>query len=102
MDISDPQHTECSNLKKVRWAQHIFFYVHFPFMRFEHSVCRGSLMATYIKILAWSVEHSLLHWCRQCVTVRHVPKCMSCHEAIVVITERTHSFRGCQLFSSSV
>ena len=25
-------------------------------------------------------------------TVHHVPKCMSCHKAIVVITGRTHCF----------
>ena len=27
-----------------------------------------------------------------CVTVHHVPKCMSCHKAIVVITGRAHCF----------
>ena len=26
-------------------------------------------------------------------TVHHVPKCMSCHKAIVVITGRAHCFR---------
>ena len=26
------------------------------------------------------------------ITVRHVPKCMSCHKAIVVITGRAHCF----------
>ena len=26
------------------------------------------------------------------VTVHHVPKCMSCHKGIVVITERAHCF----------
>ena len=38
------------------------------------------------------VEQSLVHWYQQCVTVHHVPKCMSYHEAIVVITERAHCF----------
>ena len=28
-------------------------------------------------------------------TVHHVPKCMSCHRAIVVITGRAHSFHDC-------
>ena len=29
---------------------------------------------------------------QQCVTVHHVPKCMSCHKAIVVITGKAHFF----------
>ena len=32
------------------------------------------------------------HWYQQCVTVHHVPKCMSCHKAIVVITGRAYCF----------
>ena len=51
-----------------------------------HSLCRGSLITTYITLLSLLVEHSLVHWYQQCVTVHHVPKCMSCHKAIVVIT----------------
>ena len=40
-----------------------------------------------------ALEHSLFHWYQQqCVTVHHVPKCMSCHKAIVVITGRAHCF----------
>ena len=35
----------------------------------------------------------LVHWYQQCVTVHHVPKCMSCHKAIVVITGRAHCFQ---------
>ena len=35
---------------------------------------------------------AMFHWYQQCVTVRHVPKCMSCHKAIVVITGRAHCF----------
>ena len=38
------------------------------------------------------VEHSLIHWYQQYVTVHHVPKYMSCHKAIVVITRRAHCF----------
>ena len=45
-----------------------------------------------IMLLALLVEHSLVHWYQQCVTVHHVPKCMSCHKAIVVITGRAHCF----------
>ena len=68
------------------------YYAHLASVRFEHSMCRGSLMTTYITLLALLVEHSLVHWYQQCVTVHHVPKCMSCHKAIVVITGRAHCF----------
>ena len=47
---------------------------------------------TNITLLALLVEHSLVHWYQQCGTVHHVPKCMSCHKAIVVITGRAHCF----------
>ena len=67
-------------------------YAHLASVRFEHSVCRGSLMTTNITLLALLVEHSLVHWYQQCGTVHHVPKCMSCHKAIVVITGRAHCF----------
>ena len=33
-------------------------------------------------LLAWLVEHSLVHWDQQCVTVHPVPKCMSYHGAM--------------------
>ena len=42
----------------------------------------------YIYIYKWS----LVHWYQQCVTVHHVPKCMSCHKVIVVMTGRAHCF----------
>ena len=32
------------------------------------------LVTTYITFLAWPVEHSLVHWCQQYITVHHVPK----------------------------
>ena len=41
-------------------------YAHLASVRFEHSVCRGSLMTTYITLLALLVEHSLVHWYQQC------------------------------------
>ena len=31
-----------------------------------------------ITLLALLVEHSLVHWYQQCVTVNHVPKCSIC------------------------
>ena len=47
---------------------------------------------TNITLLALLVEHSLVHWYQQCGTVHHVPKCMSCHKANMVITGRAHCF----------
>ena len=29
---------------------------------------------------------------QQCVTIHRVPKCMSCHESIVMMTRRAHGF----------
>ena len=43
------------------------------------------LVPTGLMLLALLVEHPLVHWYQQCGTVHHVPKCMSCHKAIVVI-----------------
>ena len=65
---------------------------HHASVKFEHSVCRGSFMTTFIMLLAWLVEHSLVHWYQQCVNVHHVSKYMSCHKAIAVITGKTHCF----------
>ena len=45
-----------------------------------------------IRLLALPVEHSLVHWYQQCVTVNHVPKCMSCHKAIVVTFQKGVDF----------
>ena len=44
------------------------------------------------RVLNKQSKHSLVHWYQQCGTVHHVPKCMSCHKAIVVITGRAHCF----------
>ena len=71
------------------------YYAHLVFVKFDQSVCCGSLMATYITLLAWLVEHVLVHWCQQYVTVHHVLKCMICHKAIVVITGRARCFPDC-------
>ena len=41
--------------------------------------------------------HALGHMMYGCWAhdVHHVPKCMSCHKAIVVITGRAHCFHDC-------
>ena len=43
---------------------------------------------------AWLVEDSPVHWYQQCLTVHHVPKCISSHKAIQVITGRAHCFHN--------
>ena len=37
--------------------------------------------------------HALGHMMHSCNIVHHVPRCMSCHKAIVEITGRAHCFR---------
>ena len=54
-----------------------------------------SWMTTYIMFFALLLEYSFVYWYQKCVTIHHVPKCMSCHKAIVVITRRTHCFHEC-------
>ena len=53
------------------------YYTHLASVRFEHSVCRGSLMVTYIMLLAWFIGYSLVHWYQHCITVHQVAKCNS-------------------------
>ena len=40
--------------------------------------------------------HALGH-----ITIHHVPKCMSCHKAIVVITGKAHCFMTAYILRSS-
>ena len=40
-------------------------------------------------------NHALGHMMYGCNIVHHVPKCMSCHKAILVITGRAHCFHDC-------
>ena len=42
--------------------------------------------ATSITLLALLFKHCLVRWYQKCVTVHQVPKCVSCHKLIVVIT----------------
>ena len=50
------------------------------------------LQSLLIMFLVWLAEHSLVNWYQQSLTIHHVPKCMSCHRAFVVITRRAHCF----------
>ena len=83
------------NLESTLFSWLHIYYALLASVRFEHSVCRGSLMIIFIMLFAKLVEQSLVHWCQQCVTVHHVSKCMSYHKAIVVITGRAHCFNDC-------
>ena len=38
----------------------------------------------------WTKNAVLIHWLHQCVNEHHVPKCLSCYNAILVITGRTY------------
>ena len=40
----------------------------------------------------WFVEHSLTHSYKDCLNRRCMPKSLSCHNIIVVITRKTHCF----------
>ena len=90
-----PQSHCCDNGEGKIFSWLHIYYAHLSSVRFEHSVCRESLMTTYITLLALLLEHSLVYGYQQCVTVHHVLKCLSCHKAIVVITGRVHCFYDC-------
>ena len=87
-----PQNHCGDNQEGTLLLRFYIYFTHFVSVTFEHIVCRGSLMTSYITLLASLVEHSLVHWYQQFVTVHHVPKYMSCHKAIVVISGRAHCF----------
>ena len=64
--------------------------------------CYGSyenaLMPFYYALILWSL-HSLLN--THCfIGTSNVPKCMSCHKVIVVITRRAHCFHDCLYITS--
>ena len=79
MVISDPRHTECSQISQKQDERNIYVIMKTMCPPGYH---HNGFVAT----------HALVHWYQQCGTVHHVPKCMSCHKAIVVITGRAHCF----------
>ena len=71
-------HGASSGLVITKTANCLFFWQHIYYtylssVRFEHCMCHESLLTSFIMLLAWHVEHSLVHWYQQCVTVHHVP-----------------------------
>ena len=66
-------HTECSNLTEARWVQY---------------VCNHENNVPSRLSPQWLCGNS----CTWAHDVHHVPKCMSCHKSIVVITGEAHCF----------
>ena len=58
-------------LNKPSKEHNKIYYAHLTSVGFEHSVCHESLLTSFIMLLAWLVEHSLVHWYQQCVTTVH-------------------------------
>ena len=105
MVISDSRHTECSNQQDghniyvimktmcppgcyhrngfvVTHALGHMMYGYTLLVPMNQRVLNNSLPCLLSTL--WFIGTS------KCVTVHHVPKCMSCHKAIVVITGRAH------------
>ena len=89
--ISDPQHIECSNLTKARWA-----YRHDILHTCNHELKKRMCPPGYhtIALRQLMTTHALAH------NSHHVPKGMSCHKVIVVITWRAHYFHDDFIISS--
>ena len=74
---------EISNLKEARWVQYLCSHQNnVPPQLSTQWLCGNSCTRTY-------------DTCTLCTAVHHVPKCISCHKAIVVITGRAHCFHEC-------
>ena len=70
MVISDPPHCGSVAAHALGREDTLFscihiYSTHLTSERFEHFACRGSLITTYLTLLAWLLEHSLPHWCQQ-------------------------------------
>ena len=62
----------------------------------RESVCLFALMHTYINLHLYAYINIHIYAAYVYIyAVYHVPKCMSCHKAIVVINGRVHSFHDC-------
>ena len=92
--MSDLGNTECSDLTEARWAIYGVIYTYLTSKRFEYCVLWITYDHLYYApcLACWA---HFFHWYQQCVTVHHVPKCMSCHKPIVEVTRRAHCFYDC-------
>ena len=77
---------------------YIYIYILYIYYIYTHTYIYSAI---YIERECLS---TLLHWYQQCGTVHHVPRCMSCHKAIVVLTGRAHCFHDniCYVHLASV
>ena len=69
-DVLDPFNLQRAKLSNVQTSQYMYIWL-------------------YIICIQYIYIYTLVHCYQQCVTVHHVPKCMSCHKAILAITGRT-------------
>ena len=88
--ISDPQHIECPNLTKDGHTCMIYYIHAIMNLRKE---CALPVIIT-IALRQLMTTHALAH------NSHHVPKGMSCHKVIVVITWRAHYFHDDFIISS--
>ena len=66
----------------------------YPNIRFTYP-SRGIPTSHFLALFGkpWYIKwSSLVHWYQQWVTVSHLPKCMSCHKAILIINRMAHCF----------
>ena len=52
----------------------------------------GSVVTSYIFYIIYTYYTNIHLYIYTCIYIHHVPKCMSCHKAIVLITGRAHCF----------
>ena len=77
---------------------YIYMYIyHLGSVRFEYSVCHGSLQTPYILCSLFSLLST--HWFIGPATCKHTSgaqvQCMSCYKAIAMITGSAHCFHDC-------
>ena len=92
---------------------HIYFHIYILYIYIYANIYTYTYIHIYINGHTWSTTHRVLKshsrkmseiymqsW-KQCglsvitKVTHHVPKCMSCHKVIVVITRRAHCFYDC-------
>ena len=97
-------HTSCAQVHELpqrhcddNWEGRLFSWFHIYYANLGF----GRVLAPWVSriiyghlyytpcFVCWRL---LVHWFQQCVNVHYLPRCMSCHKAIVVITMRAHCF----------
>ena len=97
--------TLCSNIGRIslnlssilndRYIHTYIFLSLFLFIYIYMQSWKQCSLPVITTMALWQLMH-LCTWCTSpYITAHHVPKCMSCNKAIVVITGRAHCFRDC-------